>query len=114
MIVPLHDNVLVRPIQNSDTSKGGVYMGMAKTTFTQATGKKVQNTVGEVLAVGKGKDRKRGRRAPDAPIGSIVCFSDTCGVEVEHEGEKLKFIREGDIAFFMDKPDTVEVVYRDS
>lgn len=113
MIEPLHDRILVKPIENSDTSKGGIFTGQAETTFTQEAGKVKQNTVGKVIAVGKGKWRKRGRRAPDAPIGSIVCFSDTCGVKVNHKGEDLKFIREGDIAFFMDKPETVEIVYRD-
>lgn len=112
MIKPLHDRVLVKPIENPEYSKGGVFTGEATTTFVADQHKTRQTTVGEVLAVGPGKYNKKGnRRPPDAPIGSIVAFSDTCGQRVEVGGEDYMFIRESDIAFFMDEVAAVEHQY---
>lgn len=109
----MHDRVLVRPIENNEYSTGGVFQGQAKTTFVADCAAVKQTTVGEVLAVGAGKYNKKGkRRPPDAEIGSIVAFSDTCGQRVEVDGEELMFIREDDIAFFMEKPMSVEHNYK--
>lgn len=112
MIRPLSDRIMVKPIENSEYSQGGIYTDRAKTTFMQGHKTAYQTTVGEVVAVGLGKYNKKGRRRPpDAPIGSIVVFSDSCGRRVTHNGEDYIFIRESSIAFFMDNPKTVEHVY---
>ena len=109
MIKPTQDRVLVKVIPNSDMSEGGIYKGMATTTFAQDRDKAVQQTVGRVVAVGEGKYNARGkRRPPDAPIGSIVSFSDTCGVKIDDDHLMIK---EASIAFFMDEPASVELQY---
>ena len=112
MIKPLSDRILVKPIENSEFSKGGVYTGMPTTTFVVDKDKTVQRTVGEVLAIGPGAWKNNGRRSPEVPVGSYVTFSDTCGKEVEYEGDKYLFIRESDVMGFVDKPVDVELLYR--
>jgi len=112
MIKPMADRILVKPYQNSETSVGGIYTGQATTTFVSGMDKTVQVTVGKVIAIGEGKYDKRGkRRPPDVPIGSYVTFSDTCGLKAEVDGDEYLFIREQDVVGFMDKPETVELVY---
>lgn len=111
MINPLADRILVKPIENSEISKGGVYTGQATTTFVANKDKAVQRTVGKVLAVGPGEWGKKTRRSPDVPIGSLVTFSDTCGKEVEDNGEEFLMIKEGDVMGFIDSPESVEFIY---
>jgi co-chaperonin GroES (HSP10) len=112
MIKPLSDRILVKPIENSEFSKGGVYTGMPTTTFVANKDKTVQRTVGEVLAIGPGVWNKDKRRPPNTPIGSYVTFSDTCGKEIYLEGEMYLFIHESDVMGFVDKPVDVELLYR--
>lgn len=112
MIRPLDDRIVVKPIENSEYSKGGIYQGQAKTSFSQNVGRSVQQTVGEIVAVGPGKRSKKGKRRPvEAKIGDIVAFSDSCSRKVDIDGEDYLFIREPSIAFFMDTPKTVEHTY---
>ena len=109
-IRPLFDRVLVKLHQNSDTSDGGIYTGQATTTFVNGKDLAVQETVGTVVAIGNGKINDAGiRRPPEANIGDVVVFSDTCGRYIDDEH---KMIREGDIAFFMDEVKTVELTYK--
>lgn len=113
-IEPLADRILVKPIPNSEFSDGGIYQGSPMTTFVADKAKTEQVTVGEVLAVGKGKPNKNGqRRPPEPPIGSLVCFSDTCGIPVEHDGEKYLFIKEQSVYGYLPEPTSVEHVYRE-
>jgi len=108
MIRPLSDRILVKPIENSDLSHGGIYTGQPTTTFVAGKDKAVQTMAGEVLAVGTGKPDRHGRkRPPDVPIGSYVCFSDTCGQEADGN----MFIRESDVIGFLERPCDVEMVY---
>jgi co-chaperonin GroES (HSP10) len=108
-ISPTGDRILVKVNQNSELSTGGVYVGQATTTFVNGKDKAVQETVGEVIAIGKGVyDKKGKRRPPDVAIGSIVCFSDTCGQFVDKEH---LMIREQDVAFIMPEAATVELQY---
>ena len=105
---PIGNKILVKLFENSNTSDGGVYIGQATTTFVNGKDKAVQETVGEIIAVGTGIDTKKGRRPIDVEIGQVVCFSDTCGRQVDDEH---KMIKEEDIAFFMDEAKTVELTY---
>ncbi len=112
MITPLEDRILIKPIDNSELSDGGIYQGSPMTTFVQDKAKTEQVTVGEVIAVGMGKYNKRGkRRPPEPPIGSLVCFSDTCGKPVKEDGEDFMFIREDDVYGYLPEPTSVEHVY---
>lgn len=107
---PVGDKILVKVFENSDMSDGGIFIGQATTTFVNGKEKAAQKTVGEVVAWGRGKYNKKGvRREPDVQKGDIVCFSDTCGREMDDEHLMIK---EGDIAFFMDEAKTVELTYK--
>lgn len=112
MIKPLQDRILIKPFINSEFSKGGVYQGSPMTTFVADKAKTEQVTVGEVIAVGDGKYSKKGIRRPvDVPVGSWVCFSDTCGKPAEDEGEEYLLIREGDVYGYLPEPTSVEHLY---
>lgn len=105
MIRPTSNRILIEPIEQQTLLDWGFELPKAKTTFARRGGNEIQVTMGKVLAVGPGKDDKRGRRRPpDVPIGELVTFSDSCGQEVEHEGKRYIFIREDDIVGFVDKP----------
>jgi len=112
MIRPLGNRILIDPIRNSDTSGGGIYVGKPRTSFARQGATNEQVCQGTILAVGPGKRNKQGRVIPvAAQPGQVVMFSDSCGREVEMDGRKLIFIREDDIAGFMEQPaDTVEVM----
>lgn len=110
MMQPLRDRVLIKPIANSDMSKGGIYKGIAVTSFVPDKDLKVQTTVGEVLAVGLGiRDKKGKRTPPKVPIGSIVFFSDTC----LKQAEDSYCINERDIIGLLSKAVDVEQQYED-
>ena len=106
---PTGMRILVKIHENSDTSDGGIYIGQATTTFVNGKAKAVQQTVGEVVAIGTGKLLKNGkRRRPEVEIGDILCFSDTCGRQLDDEH---RMINEDDVAFIMEELKTVEIVY---
>jgi len=110
MIQPLLNRILIKPIANSDMTKGGIYKGVAVTSFVPDKDLKVQTTVGEVLAVGLGEYDKKGKRtAPNVPVGSVVFFSDTC----LKQAEDSYFINEGDIVGFLSEAVDVEHQYED-
>jgi co-chaperonin GroES (HSP10) len=114
MIKPLRDLILVEPIRNSETNPGGViFLNRAKTTFTTDPDAVEQITMGRILAVGKGERNKHGKIIPiEAEVGDIVTFSDTCGRKVVDGFHTYFFIREQDIAGFIDEDtEIVEVNY---
>lgn len=112
MLRPLSDRILIKPLENSDLSKGGIYTGQPTTTFIAGKARAVQTMAGEVLAIGAGKPDKNGRkRPPDVPVGSFICFSDTCGQRQTVDGEDFIFIREGDVIGFLERPCDVEMIY---
>ncbi len=114
MIKPLRDLILVEPIRNSETNPGGVvYVPRATTTFTPDPDAVEQITMGTIIAVGPGLTNKRGRKIPvEASPGDTVTFSDTCARKIEDNGRMYYFIREPDIAGFIDADlQSVEINY---
>lgn len=106
---PLSDRILIKVHENSDMSEGGIYTGAPTTTFVTGADTAIQKTQGTVISFGKGKFNSKGkRRAPDVSVGDFVCFSDTAGQYVDDEHV---MIREQDVAFFMDKLESVPVIY---
>lgn len=90
MIRPLHDRVVVRRIETSDsTTAGGL--------FIPDTAKEKPQE-GEVVAVGKGKMLDSGTRVePDVKAGDRVLFGKFSGSEVKLDGEELLIMREDEI-----------------
>lgn len=111
MIRPLANRIVVKPITGDGVTKSGLWVPLPTTTFTEDGKPKQQITVGRVLAVGPGKDHKKGRRAPDVKLGEVVTFSDTCGYLAEIDGEQYRIIREDDVVGYTDPETTVEVLY---
>jgi chaperonin GroES len=86
---PLHDRVIVKRVEESRTSPGGIVIP------DSATEKPIR---GEVLAVGKGKILESGEIRPlDVKAGDKVLFGKYSGTEVKVEGQEVLVMREDDI-----------------
>ena len=86
---PLHDRVLVRRIEASEKSAGGIIIPDTA---------KEKPAEGEVVAVGPGARNERGELvALDLQVGDRVLFGKWSGTEVRIEGEDLIIMKESDI-----------------
>lgn len=87
---PLHDNVIVKPLNVSDKTKAGIYL--------PETADKEKPERGEVIAVGPGKLMENGQRAPiSVKIGNQVMFKKYSPDEIKIDGKEYLLIGEGDI-----------------
>ncbi len=88
-IRPLQDRILVKRIDEEETSKGGIII-------PDSAKEKPQE--GKVIAAGKGKVNEEGKLHPlDVKKGDRVLFSKYAGTEVNIEGEEHLIIREDDV-----------------
>ncbi|MBW1685517.1 MAG: co-chaperone GroES [Deltaproteobacteria bacterium] len=88
-IRPLQDRIIVRRIDEEETTKGGIIIpDTAKEKPQEA----------KVIAVGKGKVKEDGTVMPlDVKKGDRVLFSKYSGTEITIEGEEHLIIREDDV-----------------
>ena len=87
-IAPLHDQVLVRRLEEKETAKGGIII-------PDTAKEKPQE--GEVIAVGAGKIEK-GKRVPlDVKAGDRILFGKYTGSDITLDGEGYLILREEDI-----------------
>jgi chaperonin GroES len=86
---PLHDRVLVKRLDESETKIGGIIIpDSAKEKPQQGT----------VIAAGDGKVLDTGERAAiEVKAGDKVLFGKYSGSEVTIDGEKLLILREDEI-----------------
>ena len=88
-IRPLHDRVLVRRIDEEETTKGGIII---PDTAKEKPGE------GKVLAVGPGARSDDGKLIPmDVKKGQRILFGKWSGTEVKVDGEDLMIMKESDI-----------------
>ncbi len=88
-IRPLQDRIIVKRIEEEETSKGGIII-------PDTAKEKPQE--GKVVAVGKGKIREDGKlQKPDVKKGDRVLFGKFSGTEVTLEDEEHLMIREDDV-----------------
>jgi chaperonin GroES len=88
-IRPLQDRILVKRIQEEETTKGGIII-------PDSAKEKPQE--GKIVAVGKGKLSDDGKVTPlDVKKGDKILFSKYSGTEVNIEGEEHLIIREDDV-----------------
>ncbi len=88
-IRPLHDRVLIRRIEESETVRGGIII-------PDTAKEKPQQ--GEVVGVGDGKLLEDGQRAAiDVKVGDRILFGKYSGSEVKIEGEEYLIVREDEI-----------------
>jgi chaperonin GroES len=87
-ITPLHDRVLVRRLEQTETAKGGIII-------PDSAKEKPQE--GEVIAVGAGKLEK-GHRVPlDVKAGDRILFGKYTGSEITIDGQEYLILREEEI-----------------
>ena len=86
---PLHDRVLVRRIEEDETTAGGIII-------PDTAKEKPQE--GEVLAAGSGNKAEDGTvTALDVKAGDLILFGKWSGNEVTIDDEELLIMKESDI-----------------
>jgi len=86
---PLADRVLVKPIEQEEKTKSGIYL-------PDTAKEKPQE--GKVLAVGPGKLSEDGKRiAMDLKVGDTVIYAKYGGTEIKIDDDELMILRESDI-----------------
>src|ERR687885_229119 len=87
-IKPLEDRVVVRPIEEEETTASGI-------VIPDTAKEKPQE--GEVIAVGPGRFEE-GQRVPlDVKVGDKVIYSKYGGTEVKVEGEEYLILSARDV-----------------
>ena len=88
-IQPLSDRVVVRPLEESEQMRGGLYI-------PDTAKEKPQQ--GEIIAVGPGRVSDQGERiSPDVKAGDKVLYGKYSGTEVTVDGEQYLILRESDV-----------------
>ena len=88
-IQPLADRVVVKPLEENEQMRGGLYI-------PDTAKEKPQQ--GEVVAVGPGKLSDQGERlTPDVEVGNKVLYGKYSGTEVNVEENEYLILRESDI-----------------
>ena len=86
---PLHDRVIVKRVEEEETTKGGIIIP------DTAKEKPIE---GEVIAVGNGKVLENGKKLPlEVKKGDRVLFGKYAGTDIQIEGEERLIMREDDI-----------------
>src|SRR6266702_4451473 len=85
-IFPLADRVVIRPLEETETMKGGLYIP------DTAKEKPIQ---GEIVAVGPGR-REKGETVPmELKVGDRVVYGKYSGTQVELDGEEIILTKDG-------------------
>jgi len=85
-LTPLHDRIVVRRVEEAETSRGGIIIPDSAKDKPQE---------GEVIAVGKGKSNEEGKVHPlDVKAGDRILFGKYAGTEIKIDGEDLLIMRE--------------------
>ena len=86
---PLHDRILVRRVEESETSRGGIIIPDSATDKPQE---------GEVVSAGKGKVNEEGKVRPlDVKEGDRILFGKYAGTEIKLDGEDFVIMREEEV-----------------
>ncbi len=88
-IRPLYDRILVKRIEASEKSQGGIII---------PDNAKEKSVEGEVVAVGSGTRLDNGTLQPlDVKVGDRVLFGKYSGVEVKIDGADRLILREDEV-----------------
>jgi chaperonin GroES len=86
---PLHDRILVRRVEEAETTRGGLIIPDTAKDKPQE---------GEVISVGKGKVNEKGETFPLAvKEGDRVLFGKYAGTEIKIDGEEFLIMREEEV-----------------
>ena len=86
---PLHDRILVRRVEEADTTRGGIIIPDSAKDKPQE---------GAVVSVGKGKINEEGKVRPlDVKEGDRILFGKYSGTEIKIDGEDFIIMREEEV-----------------
>src|SRR6204780_3913956 len=86
---PLHDRILVRRVEEADTTRGGIIIPDSAKDKPQE---------GEVISAGKGKSNEEGKVHPlDVKEGDRILFGKYSGTEIKLDGEDFIIMREEEV-----------------
>jgi chaperonin GroES len=86
---PLHDRILVRRVEEADTTRGGIIIPDSAKDKPQE---------GEIIAVGRGKSNDEGKVFPLAvKDGDRILFGKYSGTEIKIDGEDFIIMREEEV-----------------
>jgi chaperonin GroES len=93
-LTPLHDRVVIRRIEEAETTRGGIIIPDSAKDKPQE---------GEIIAVGKGKSNEKGETFPLAvKTGDRVLFGKYAGTEIKIDGDDFLIMREEEILGVLD------------
>ncbi len=88
-LTPLHDRILVRRVEEAETTRGGLIIPDSAKDKPQE---------GEVISVGKGKVNEEGKVRPlDVKEGDRILFGKYSGTEIKLDGEEFLIMREEEV-----------------
>jgi chaperonin GroES len=88
-IRPLQDRIIVKRLEEEDTTKGGIIIPDTA---------KEKPSEGLVIAVGKGKVLENGKQIPlDVKKNDRILFGKYSGTDIKIEGEEYLIMREDDV-----------------
>lgn len=86
---PLADNVVVKPIEPEEVSKGGILLPDTAQERPRE---------GKVIAVGPGRTGDDGKSIPmELKVGDLVVYRNYAGTEFKEDEEELLVLRESDV-----------------
>jgi chaperonin GroES len=86
---PLHDRILVRRVEETESVRGGIII-------PDTAKEKPQE--GEVISVGKGKSNDEGKVFPlDVKAGDRILFGKWGGTEIKIDGEDFLIMKEDEV-----------------
>ncbi len=86
---PLHDRILIRRVEEAETTRGGLIIPDSAKDKPQE---------GEVISVGRGKSNDEGKVFPLAvKEGDRVLFGKYAGTEIKLDGEDFIIMREEEV-----------------
>ena len=84
MLKPLGDRIVVKVIEDTEQTSGGIFI-------PDSAKEKPQK--GEVVAVGEGKINDKGEREPmDVKAGDTILYAKYAGTEVKMDGVEYKIL----------------------
>ena len=84
MIKPLGDRIVIKVIEDTEQTSGGIFI-------PDSAKEKPQK--GEVVAVGAGKLNEKGEREPmDVKSGDIVLYAKYAGTDIKMDGVEYKIL----------------------
>ena len=93
-IKPLADRVVVKPLEETEQMRGGLYI-------PDTAKEKPQQ--GEIMAVGPGRVSDDGKRIDmDLKVGDRVIYGKYSGTEVTVSAEEMLILRESDVLAVME------------